>query len=114
VARRRQHHLFLARVVVAPAAADRLRRGRPSSTAIVGCDDANGSFVQLYSDDRGVHRLYQMTFGDGRWTLSRDGEPFAQRFVATLSADERRITGVWDRSEDGGFVVDFHLTYSRT
>jgi hypothetical protein len=30
--------------------------GAPDSTSIIGCDAANGSYLQLYSDERGVCR----------------------------------------------------------
>jgi hypothetical protein len=86
----------------------------PDSTAIVGCDGTNATFSQLYSDERGVCRIYSMTLGDGRWTLERDGEPFPQRFVATLSDDGQTIDGAWEKAEDGtNFTLDFHLTYRR-
>ena len=47
--------------------------------SIMGCDAANGTYYQLYSDDRGVCRVYGMSIGDGEWRLWREGEPFAQR-----------------------------------
>ena len=34
--------------------------GAPDSTSVIGCDVANGTFVQLYSDERGVCRIYSM------------------------------------------------------
>jgi hypothetical protein len=43
--------------------------------------------MQLYSDERGVCRIYEMAIGDGEWRLWRQGEPFAQRFSATMSPD---------------------------
>src|SRR5512138_1519146 len=55
--------------------------GAPTGgTTIIGCDVANGSLVQLHTDSRGVHRVYQMGLNDGVWTLRRDGAPFSQRF----------------------------------
>src|SRR5215204_5997853 len=65
----------------------------PNGTAIIGCDAANGTYVQLYSDDRGVCRVYAMELRDREWTLRRDGEPFAQRFSGTFSDDDNTITG---------------------
>ncbi|MBI3968058.1 MAG: hypothetical protein HY329_20655, partial [Chloroflexi bacterium] len=52
----------------------------PNGTAIIGCDAANGTYFQLYADDRGVCRVYEMGLRDGEWTLRREGAPFAQRF----------------------------------
>jgi len=40
-------------------------------------------------------------FGNGEWKLWREGEPFAQRFAATLSDDGRAITGRCEIAEDG-------------
>ena len=39
--------------------------GAPDSTSIIGCDAANGTFVQLYSDERGVCRIYSMKLDGG-------------------------------------------------
>ena len=35
--------------------------GAPNTISIIGCDAANGTFYQLYSDDRGVCRVYPGT-----------------------------------------------------
>jgi hypothetical protein len=86
----------------------------PDSTSIIGCDAASGSFVQLYSDDRGVCRIYSMRIDDREWVLERHGEPFPQRFVGRISADARTISGQWEKAEDGaGFTLDFYLTYRK-
>ena len=89
--------------------------GAPDSTSIIGCDAANGTYVQLYSDQRGVCRIYTMRMDGRRWTLQREGEPFAQRFIAAISDDGRTIAGRWEKAENGrDFTVDFHLTYRKT
>src|SRR5215218_5308677 len=86
----------------------------PDTVSVIGCDAANGSYVQVYTDDRGVCRIYQMTFGDGHWTLQREGEPFAQRFTATFSDDGRTITGRWQLAEAGQpYETDFDLVHRR-
>jgi hypothetical protein len=88
--------------------------GAPASTSIIGCDAANGTYVQLYSDERGVCRIYTMTINEGAWTLERDGEPFPQRFTAAIADDAHTISGRWEKAEDGaGFTVDFYLTYRK-
>ena len=89
--------------------------GAPTGgTTTIGCDAANGSYVQLYWDDRGVSRVYEMGLRGREWTLRRDGPPFAQRFTGTFSADGRTITGRWELKEDGeGWRTDFDLTYAR-
>src|SRR5947207_144750 len=71
--------------------------GMPTSgTSIIGCDAANGTYVQLYADDRGVCRVYEMGLRADEWTLQREGAPFAQRFTGTFSADGTMITGRWE------------------
>jgi hypothetical protein len=88
--------------------------GAPDSTSIIGCDGANGTYVQLYSDERGVSRIYAMRFDGREWTLQREGEPFAQRFVGTISDDGCAIAGRWEKAEDSTtFTLDFYLTYQR-
>ena len=87
----------------------------PDSLSVIGCDAANGTYFQLYSDERGVCRVYEMSIGDGEWKLWRTGPPFDQRFVATISEDGNSIAGRWETSEDGNdYTVDFELVYRRT
>jgi hypothetical protein len=88
--------------------------GAPDSISIIGCDAATGSFVQLYSDERGVCRIYSMGIEGGQWTLQHDGDPFPQRFVGTISDGARTISGRWEKAEDGAdFAPDFYLTYRK-
>jgi hypothetical protein len=88
--------------------------GAPNTISIIGCDAANGTYYQLYSDDRGVCRVYQMSIGDGEWKLWREGDPFPQRFVATISDVGEKIAGRWEKAEDGvNYTTDFDLTYTR-
>jgi hypothetical protein len=80
----------------------------------MGCDAANGTYYQLYSDDRGVCRVYEMSIGDGEWNLWRVGEPFAQRFSARFEDGGNTIVGRWEIAEDGtNYETDFDLTYRR-
>ncbi|HEY3946864.1 MAG TPA: hypothetical protein VGL78_16685 [Solirubrobacteraceae bacterium] len=84
----------------------------PDTVSIIGCDAANGTYFQLYSDKRGVCRVYQMSIGDGEWKLWREGDPFPQRFTATISEDGETISGRWEKAEDGtNYTTDFYLTY---
>jgi hypothetical protein len=86
----------------------------PENVSIIGCDAASGRYVQLYSDERGVCRIYDMSIDEGEWKLSRDDAPFAQRFTATFSDDGNTITGRWEIAEDGtSFTTDFDLTLRR-
>jgi len=86
----------------------------PDNVSIIGCDGAKGSYCQLYSDERGVCRVYEMSIGDGEWKLWRDGEPFSQRFTATFGDDGNTITGRWDVAEDGiDYRTDFNIVFRR-
>jgi hypothetical protein len=86
----------------------------PDSVCVYGCDAANGTYFQLYTDDRGVCRVYEMSIGNGEWKLWRDGPPFSQRFTATISEDGNGIEGRWELAEDGEtFRTDFDLVYTR-
>ena len=86
----------------------------PDSVSVIGCDAANGTYYQLYSDERGVCRVYEMSMGNGEWKLWRQGEPFAQRFTGTFSDDGNTITGRWELAEDGTtYTTDFDLIFRR-
>jgi len=86
----------------------------PNGVAVIGCDAATGAYFQLYSDERGVCRVYEMSIGNGEWKLWRDGAPFAQRFTGKIATDGQTIDGRWELVEDGGeFRTDFDMTYRR-
>ncbi len=85
-----------------------------NSLSIIGCDATNGTFFQLYSDERGVCRVHEMGIGAGEWRLWRVGAPFSQRFTVTLSDDGNSMLGRWEMSEDGiHYETDFDLAYRR-
>lgn len=86
----------------------------PDGIAVIGCDGPNDTYYQLYTDERDVQRIYAMSLVDGVWKLWREGEPFAQRFAATLSPDGQTIAGRWEIAQDSGtWRTDFDLTYRR-
>jgi len=86
----------------------------PDSISIMGCDAANGTYYQLYSDERGVCRVFGMSISATEWKLWRDGEPFPQRFTGKFEDRGRRIAGRWEKAEDGtNYTTDFDLTYVR-
>lgn len=80
---------------------------------VIGRSDPNDAYAALYQDDRGVCRLYAMTFDGGHWTMTREDPDFHQRFIAEV--DEDRILGRWEASEDQGktWRKDFDLTFER-
>ena len=87
----------------------------PDGIAVIGMGDEPDTFRQHYFDSRGVHRVYEMTLGDGAWTLHRDApDPFPQRYTGTFSDDGARIAGRWEKREAGAdWDTDFELTYTR-
>jgi hypothetical protein len=80
---------------------------------MIGRNDSREALVLLYHDERGVGRVFEMTFAGGQWTLLREDPDFHQRFVATVEPD--RIVGRWEASEDFGktWRTDFDLIFKR-
>jgi hypothetical protein len=80
---------------------------------VIGRSDARDRYELLYHDERGVMRLFEMTFHGGAWTLVREDPDFHQRFIATVERD--RIAGRWEASEDfgGSWRKDFDLIFER-
>ena len=86
----------------------------PDVIKIMGCDAANGTYYQLYSDDRGVCRVYEMSIGNGEWRLWRTGEPFPQRFIGRFEDGGNTIVGRWEKAEDGeNYETDFDVIYRK-
>lgn len=85
-----------------------------STRSVIGWDDSTEEIVQLYSDSRGVFRVYRGTLTDEAWTLRRAAEGFHQRFLGTFRDDGNTIEGRYDSSPDGkDWEVDFPITYRR-
>ena len=49
----------------------------PDGLALLGWDKGRGTFLQHYFDERGVARVYEMTFGAGVWKLERTKPDFS-------------------------------------
>ena len=97
----------------------RLRQGDsqnpPGAVWIIGRDDSEAGYSVLYADDRGVSRIYQMTFNGTHWQMWRDTPEFSQRFDALLDPDSGTIRGRWEKSADRGatWEHDFNVDYTR-
>jgi hypothetical protein len=90
-----------------------LRQG-DAATWIIGGDDSSAQHTVLYSDARGVSRVYAMTLEGETWKIWRDDEEFSQRFEAVVSAELDRISGRWEkRSRGGDWEHDFAVSYRR-
>jgi hypothetical protein len=87
----------------------------PDGLKVIAATD--DGYLQHYFDQRGVVRLYAMTFDGREWTLERHAAdfsplPFHQRWTATVEAD--LISGRWETSADGrAWELDFELFYHR-
>jgi hypothetical protein len=86
----------------------------PNAVCVIGCDAATGRYFQLYTDDRNVCRVYEMSIGNGEFRFWRDGEPFSQRFKGQISEDGNRIEARWEAAKDGtNWETDFDLVFTR-
>ncbi len=88
--------------------------GPPSGFAIIGRDDGGANYCMLYYDERGVSRVYQMSFEGKIWRLWRDSPGFSQRMTGKISDDLKSITMHGEKSSDGShWEQDLDLTYTR-
>lgn len=84
----------------------------PAAVAVICYDDGADRWSMGYHDERGVSRIYAMTFDGRAWTLQGKPKDFHQRFEATIEADW--IDGVWEKSDDGDrWSEDFRIVYRR-
>ena len=86
----------------------------PSGVAVIGSDDAAGTFTMIYFDERTISRRYTVEVGDGELSWHRDEAGFAQRMVVTVAGDVNRLESRGSMSHDGGpWEDDLQLTYQR-
>lgn len=86
----------------------------PNGAAIIGSDDAAGTFFMIYFDEREVSRKYDVTLIDRGLVWSRDEAGFAQRQTLVADGDGARLVGTGEMSRDGGeWEGDLSLTYER-
>lgn len=86
----------------------------PDGISVIGCDGMSDTYFQLYTDERDVQRIYEMSLQDGVWKLWRHGAPFSQRFTGTFAEEGDRIDGRWEVAEDDEtWRTDFDLIYTR-
>lgn len=88
--------------------------GPPQATWLIGRDDSAPNYTVLYSDARGVSRVYGMSFSEGRWKMWREAPGFWQRYEGIVSKDGKTITAHWEKSSDGSrWEHDFDVTYTK-
>src|SRR5947209_1782968 len=83
----------------------------PAAIWIIGRDEADAAYSALYADDRGVSRIYAMSFNDGDWRMWRETPDFSQRFSGQVDPDGETIHGRWEKSVDQGatWEHDFNI-----
>jgi hypothetical protein len=86
----------------------------PNAVSSIGCDDVGETCTILYSDIRGVSRIYEMRLKDGEWKMWRNAPGFMQRMTGTISTDRNTITVRGELSRDGlHWEQDLDLVYTR-
>jgi hypothetical protein len=82
-------------------------------TWVIGRSDPHEQLTVFTHDDRGVSRVFRMTFGDGEWLMERADPDFHQRIGGTVEPD--RIVLRPEASEDEGktWRKDFDLIFER-
>ena len=89
-------------------------QGLPSAFSVIGQDDAVEACAMLYSDERGVARIYQMSLAGGLWKMWRDAPGFSQRMTGRFSADGSTISWQGELSRDGStWEPDLSVIYTR-
>ena len=80
---------------------------------VLGRSDVRDAYAALYQHERGVSRVFAMTFDGSHWNMSREDPDMFQRFIADLGPD--RIEGRWEASDDQGATwrKDFDLVFER-
>ncbi len=86
----------------------------PVAMWLISRDESTPEYTVLYYDDRGVSRVYQMSFTEGVWKIWREAPGFSQRFEGKFSEDHNTVTASWEKSLDGTtWEHDFNVIYTR-
>jgi hypothetical protein len=85
----------------------------PDTVCVIGYSSPTDRFELFYHDNRGVSRIFAMTFAGNHWTLLRQDPDFYQRFTAQVNGDT--MTAVWEASEDMGktWRKDYDLVFTK-
>lgn len=85
----------------------------PEAVSILGYSSAADRFEAFYYDNRGVSRIFDMSFDGKHWSLLREDSDFYQRFSAQVDGDT--ITARWEASEDQGktWRKDYDLLFTK-
>lgn len=90
----------------------------PEGVVVIMAADADteGDFVGHYFDSRAVSRVLHMSFQDRVWKWWRHAsgpDDFHQRFEGRLSEDGRTIESSCYLVQDGEWIHDFDVRYTR-
>ncbi len=88
----------------------------PEGVSLVMAEEGKDTFTAHYFDSRGVARIYDMTLEGGVWKMWREAtgpDDFDQRFEGALSEDGSTVEGAFHLTEDGEWIHDFDVTYTR-
>jgi hypothetical protein len=89
-------------------------QGVPSAYSIIGHDDSLEPCSMLYTDERGVSRIYQMSLSGGVWKMWRESPGFSQRMTASFSNDNNTINWQGDLSRDGSsWETDLSINFTK-
>ena len=90
------------------------RGGPPNAVSAIGHDDTVATATMLYTDERGVARIYLMSFEDGVWKMWRESPGFSQRMTGKFGSDGNMITVHGELSRDGShWEQDLDITYTK-
>ncbi len=91
------------------------RPGPPNAISVIGHDDSSQWCSMLYSDERGVARIYHMDLADGIWKMWRESPGFSQRMTGVFGGDGNTIAVHGELSRDGSnWQQDLDVSYTRT
>jgi hypothetical protein len=96
-------------VVVRSSDADR----KPSDIWVIGHSDPQQKYQLFYYDQRGVARIFELTFDGKQLKFWREDKDFFQRVTIDVEAD--RLHAVAEASDDQGqtWRKDFDMAYAR-
>jgi hypothetical protein len=90
------------------------RPGPPSAISVIGHDDPAADYFVLYSDERGVARIYEMSMEGRVWKMHRESPGFSQRMTGRFGDDGNTITVHGELSRDGSnWEPDLDVIYAK-
>lgn len=72
----------------------------PDGVGVFGSDDEAGTYYQIYFDERGTSRKYDVSITNSQLKWWRDDQHFSQRYTMSLSPN--KLVGQGQMSRHGG------------